>query len=382
MSRLKKKLLAFTGHGIPDMVDAESLKARLIWLTFIVIASAGCFYSILENIIEFAGYDVVTNIKVFYESKLSFPAITICMLGFKDFQNLHLIEFEFNGQDYLNSSLMENFTIEGQLFNFSRCFTFNSKKLASEKEVLHSEVEGFTGGLILKFYVHPEEMNQSLHFYFHDNSVMPIDYETFISPTLFQSTKLALEKTVQYSLSHPYNDCLNLNEISFYDSDLVRKTLSSGYSYRRQNCYQKCYEKYKTISKPSKNFDYHSVCSEHCPLECEVSSFKIFEYSQALTKKTVDDLCKRTDQVKAVGEKFNLTNFTLDDFQERFTQVYVFFPKLEYTEISQIPKTTVFDLISSVGGSLGLFMGLSLMSFVQLFNILIEAYYSLGVKIF
>jgi hypothetical protein len=52
--------------------------------------------------------------------------------------------------------------------------------------------------------------------------------------------------------------------------------------------------------------------------------------------------------------------------------VYVYFPKLEYTLINQIPKANSFDLISSVGGTLSLFIGISFFTLIELIEIMLE----------
>ena len=52
--------------------------------------------------------------------------------------------------------------------------------------------------------------------------------------------------------------------------------------------------------------------------------------------------------------------------------ISVFYEDLKYTWINQKPKMQFIDLISNIGGSLGLFVGISFISFLELFEILIE----------
>ena len=52
--------------------------------------------------------------------------------------------------------------------------------------------------------------------------------------------------------------------------------------------------------------------------------------------------------------------------------IYVYYKELKYTLISQQPKTEIFDLISKIGGILGLFMGISFMSLIEILEILFE----------
>ena len=57
---------------------------------------------------------------------------------------------------------------------------------------------------------------------------------------------------------------------------------------------------------------------------------------------------------------------------DNITGIYVYYEDLRYTWINQQPKIQFIDLISNIGGSLGLFVGISFISFLELFEILIE----------
>jgi len=77
-----------------------------------------------------------------------------------------------------------------------------------------------------------------------------------------------------------------------------------------------------------------------------------------------------------------LTNLTDDEFLKGLATIFVYFQELKYTEIVQIPKTTPVDLWSSISGTLGLFLGVSVISFFELMDILIEFYFYLRVEYF
>ena len=54
------------------------------------------------------------------------------------------------------------------------------------------------------------------------------------------------------------------------------------------------------------------------------------------------------------------------------TNIYIYYESLKYTKISQIPKALPFDLISNIGGILGLFVGLSFVSLFEIAELIIE----------
>ena len=62
---------------------------------------------------------------------------------------------------------------------------------------------------------------------------------------------------------------------------------------------------------------------------------------------------------------------------ENLVYFNAFYADLEYTYINQLPKMDFFDLISNIGGNLGLFIGISFLSFAEIIEFIIEAVYIL-----
>jgi hypothetical protein len=63
-------------------------------------------------------------------------------------------------------------------------------------------------------------------------------------------------------------------------------------------------------------------------------------------------------------------------FQMRITKVSVYFNELTYTHIEESAETTVNTLIAAMGGNLGLFVGMSLISLIEI----IELFYYIFVN--
>ena len=53
----------------------------------------------------------------------------------------------------------------------------------------------------------------------------------------------------------------------------------------------------------------------------------------------------------------------------------IYYESLEYTLINQKSKMDVFDLISNIGGNLGLFIGISFLSLAEFIELFIEIIY-------
>ena len=53
-------------------------------------------------------------------------------------------------------------------------------------------------------------------------------------------------------------------------------------------------------------------------------------------------------------------------------KILVYYESLKYTLISQQPKTQLLNLIPNIGGALGLFIGISFLSFIEIIELFIE----------
>jgi hypothetical protein len=82
------------------------------------------------------------------------------------------------------------------------------------------------------------------------------------------------------------------------------------------------------------------------------------------------ELYYMNDQI--IKSKYPGRNVTFEDIKKGLVNVKIFYEGLYYTEISETESQTVFDLISSIGGTMGLFIGISLLSFIEILEIIIE----------
>jgi len=60
--------------------------------------------------------------------------------------------------------------------------------------------------------------------------------------------------------------------------------------------------------------------------------------------------------------------------------IKVIYPSLEYTEITELPKITLLDLLTSIGGSLGMFISLSVFTYLEIIEILCLSLYAIFFK--
>ena len=90
---------------------------------------------------------------------------------------------------------------------------------------------------------------------------------------------------------------------------------------------------------------------------------------------------------KLIKSLFNdslLKNKSLDNYdliRNNIAKVSIGYQDMMQTFISEYPKMKSADLVSSIGGLIGLFMGLSFLSFIEIFDILIQILFVLMEKI-
>ena len=84
-------------------------------------------------------------------------------------------------------------------------------------------------------------------------------------------------------------------------------------------------------------------CLKYCPLQCDSFSYDISINSYDQNPK-------------------NSSNYTIG----------VYYEDLKYTLVSQQPKIELFGLISNIGGTLGLFIGFSFITLLEIFELLAE----------
>ena len=191
------------------------------------------------------------------------------------------------------------------------------------------------------------------------------------------------------NLPDPYSNCQYAENMN---TDLVKNIRNANISYDRYNCVAFCQQilafnasGYYYMNYPNpfglrlcETYDEcmsiedavidDSVCSLMCPPECEqytyeydvsLSDFPSFNYAYKL----IND---RHDHFKRL---FQTENITYDMFKKSVSSFHFYFDELVIKEITASPSVVFVDLISNIGGIFGLFVGLSVLSFVEIIEL-------------
>ena len=177
--------------------------------------------------------------------------------------------------------------------------------------------------------------------------------------TVYKKNKTLVNYFLNQNLSYSQEECLDLCFDLFYiqENPCQCKEAELGnvfekcWSVKEKGDYSSCTWKYRTNF--TKN-DLVEKCFKYCPLECDSMSFS---YSISA---------------------FNRPNWIRSDQ----TSVYVYYKTLKYTSITQKAKMKWEQLISNLGGYLGLFVGISFVSLFEITEIIVEIFFILSERIY
>ena len=109
--------------------------------------------------------------------------------------------------------------------------------------------------------------------------------------------------------------------------------------------------------------DIEKKCSE-CPLECEWTTYGITSsFSYYPNDGRIRSLAKET--------LFKDQAIDITDLRKRIVSFNVFLEEMKYTTISESAKYSGLDLVSAIGGSMGIFIGSSFLTVAEIFEVII-----------
>lgn len=433
-----------TCHAIPRIVKSERLFVKIVWSISFLMFLAWSFYSIVNSITDYLNYDYITNIRTIQQDKSEFPEITICNLDNfqtekgREFlkNNLVFNEYEIQMQydisikiitlnnSYKQSlSLSLNESILRCYFNnmkcnfedftwtfhksFGNCFSFNKK--LNEKNIKSQNYGGYKMGLRLDLFVGDTDtmpdfiFNSGYRIIIKNQSTAFSAQEGFLIPAGLE-TNILLMRVFKEMLELPFNDCIfeNYNKINRYANKLKNKTYyqSECQSFFHQNeiaekcnCYEKPFddninlphcesvEQLKCVNQIweyIKEKGYINLYSKYCPVECNIVTYPLTISTSSYLSNP--NSMKKLFNNTALSSKYSNDTLNYDKIKNKVLALNIYYDKLEYTLINQEPKFQILDLVSNIGGLLGLFLGVSLLSFLEIIEFTLEVVFLLVSK--
>ncbi len=347
----KKLAHETTVYGLARIIKAKTIFMKLIWLIMTVISLSVGIYVISQTIVDYQMYDVLTLTKrIVPDSPILMPSVIFCTTSpdlYKLFQS-----------SVYRAKNMTMFNMTGEIFKpnlkigNTTCIKFNnyfkdagSGALFSTNDMNNKFIFTINESVFANFWV---------DVFISDNYLNDIDWSEFITTvnprkSVSNYMYINLKKTKETKIGYPYNQ-------PYYCDD---ETTDKAYRYR--NCLLQCQNKlflrnynctlinyYSVVGYAYcdqirlESTEFKAVCDKECPLECT-----LIMYSADLSYSDRKDLPQ---------------------------SIRVQFADISYFETSQTPQMTGFNLMNEIGGALGLFIGISFMSLLELLEFLSEIF--------
>ena len=327
-------------------------------------------------------------------------------LGFS--LNDSLVECIFNEKMCDETDFIWFYSIEN-----GNCYSFNSgfDRNARNANLKTSSKAGLSNGLRLKFFLKDSKnsytsiFENGLRIFISNNSIDPMSTEGIgVSPSC--NTNIVVKKSFFQRITEPYSDCIDISEFKKdLDNNLILIEFlekKSRYFYTQKNCFDLCFQfhivnkckcyaldfplnlfqnttpclnkmqascydelKDELIANPKKN------CAKMCPLECNSMEY---DYSLSTSEFATQGFYEIIKKDAYYNHKYfrNESNLTYELFKERSLSVNIYFSELKYLVMTQSIKMTFEDFLASIGGILGLLIGMSFMSLLEILELLAE----------
>ena len=109
-----------------------------------------------------------------------------------------------------------------------------------------------------------------------------------------------------------------------------------------------------------------------CPIECNSTQFVFDLSSYAIIGDLYADAIKQNLNISSDFLTKQINAYTA---KESVTRIIIYYDSLSVSITSESPQMDIANLIATIGGNLGLFLGVSLLSLSEVFTTLFEAYF-------
>ena len=297
-------------------------------------------------------------------------------------------------------------------FDYTNCFTFNSGYDVNGNRVPIKTVSeaGFDMSLKLELFLGDDAsqsefiLNSGATVVIHNQSVTPILRSDGNDIATGFQTNFGIKRSFFTKLDEPYSKCLkNLTSNSSFDSEFYRAMFNilNMTTYRQKQCLRLCLQAFiketcscidgslpniyiknipvcstldslECISKSRIKYFGNvrdETCSE-CPDECNTVNYEITKSnSRYPTLYYLNYLKYHTD----ILSRFPNPNNVIDNqITKACVYLNVFYDDLDTIYTSEQPVITPESLFGNIGGNLGLFVGISLLSLVEIIELVLN----------
>ena len=428
---LSKQIESLTVHGVSRIKSANTKRGRVFWTSLCIFAILSFLYFINDIIWKHLKKEVYvkTHRQVFQTGKL--PAITFCNSNFLDSYPDPAVVFQELPENcsltadvhFKNKRNKEYFAIGCQLFlanlpvftarlsktnsetfrfpkmfsllpSFWPCFTLNRKAELKQSSsgkrdglhmVLYHDQHAFKGD---KFSYDPlGEERQGLYVNIHDHREHIREFGGVLLPAGYH-THIKIRKIVKLRKPSPFpSKCVHDGKES-YEKIIPGKHIITNcfyafleiFAYHKCNGVQSYMRVFMPVEKYPKNASYGDLkyleCADKVSMQtidsgCQLPCYEEIYETQVNRQPWPQDWQADTfASMVAVGSAAPANNVTLKDIKSKLVRLSIFYEDLA-TEVHEEKELyTLSNIVSDMGGQLGLFLGASCLSLVEVSIIL------------
>lgn len=366
-----------TFHGIPHIFIIQKSLVKLIWIMCILISSSYGLYLVFQNLIAYLNHEVRTIFKIDSESVTKFPTLSLCNLETCSSQKIdkcvnsrnetisnYLKECKFDMKNCSDKDFFEFY-----FDNYRKCFQFNGRhtKLITESKA------GKSNGLKIRLEFNTTNCCEldNIVLYVHKSSDW-ISYElTGYLINYGIETDVAIERTSYTKKSKPFSDCvMRPNEKT--DSISVSKAFGYlGGIYNQQICKYFCFQEHLQNTMSCHDLDLPKTKSKNYSACNDIVGFD--KLKNRIYPK-IHDQCLRECPIECNYQTYQAT-LSMIKHPENYSKkiiLNVFYKSDSYINVNEDESITFSNLLSNIGSSIGLFMGISFLSVAEIINLIFE----------
>lgn len=284
------------------------------------------------------------------------------------------------------------------------CFKFNSGK---KGKILKSSIPGQKNGLLLEIFTgylneeYDHLRSSGVQLFIQNSSNLPFaEFDAINLGTGFE-TDIWISQEQISKLMHPYSNCIvNIFSPNSFDSYLFRKSISIFGRYQQKTCLLLCYHEYVQqtcgcFSSDAFNITIEQACNDtlsscvfealakfhqtsqsikcfdSCPIECNSVNYNFKTLKSDFPTPFYAKVLIEHNKMRPNLAR-NLT--TLKNVKDTVLAVNVFYNDISMRIIQEYPAKTFEQLVAETGGFLGLCLGISLLSIVEFFELILKIF--------
>jgi len=411
-----------TCHGLQFCLRAKYKIRRFIWTCLITASLLFLGAQVYEGAVKYLDYPFTTTTTLTYPQKMPLPAVSICNLN--DFRVSKMagtklqklidsynettndskgiwsyLADEITAEEYKNTTLGAYHTIENMLQNCTlienvgdkthkKCFPRDFESFYTTRGEKCYTLKPLPSISVIRLHMNIEyeeydkmALSSGLKVILHNANEIPVDEIGFqISPGF--KTDVLISKMQTTNLPYPYKSNCSSPKMKYfkgaYSKEMCQLEKLTDHLVKKCKCRapfmpgnaQTCSLK-ESINCTWPEWEEHKKDRDTCPLACQQTSFKR-ELSQSYypTRKMMQQFAEK--------EGNNYSDYF--ELQQKIRENYLIFEvQYKHNYYEHMIQEATYDvpvMLGDLGGKLGLFLGTSILTFIEFFDCLAVVVYS------